>query len=167
MLHGMGGDSSAANNPVYGACNVCYAHSTCDSLLHLNCTLSKPLILHVRLTLSVPFMLIVTHFIYMSCILYVPYMLHIPVILHVPHEELVPCALCLSLCCMFISCCVCPVSLFQLIPMIRHFKSDLSLPLALTVSLFPFTKARTFVHLRIHLSNFSKWEEVIKESIQH
>ena len=63
MLHGMGGDSGAANNPVNGTCNACFAHSACDGLLHVNRTLSLPLIPHVRLTLGVPFMLIVTHFI--------------------------------------------------------------------------------------------------------
>ena len=122
-------------------CIACFAHSTHDGVLHVNRTLTVTLILHVRLTLSVPFMLIVTHLICTSCIMYLACMLHMPLILHVPHKVPVPCALCVPLCCMFILCCVCPVSLFQLIPLIRHFKPDLSLPPVLTVSTFSFHKS--------------------------
>ena len=85
MLHGMGGDGSAANNPVYDTCIVCFAHSTYDGLLHVNRILSVPLILHVRLSLSVPFMLIVTHFICVPCMLRVLLLSHVPLMLIVTH----------------------------------------------------------------------------------
>jgi hypothetical protein len=81
---GLGGDSSAAYNPV---CAASFAHCTCDGTLRVCFTLDISCMLvvvhfirlycmrRVLLLLRVPLMLIVTHFNHVSCMLYVPCLL--------------------------------------------------------------------------------------------